>query len=263
MEYKLWENNVPEFDASIDQPEPSLTPFLVSNDKNEKRGCIIVAPGGGYSCRSDQEGAPIAEMINEAGINAFVLNYRVAPYRYPVQLYDINRAVRYVRYHADKFGIDGNKIGIMGFSAGGHLCTMGIEHFDYGRDDGDEIDRVSSRPDVGVLCYPVVSFLSYMNEGSRTNLFGTDFNPELTHKLSGEINVRDDTPPVFMWHTSYDTYVPVENSLNLALALRRKKIPFELHSFAQGEHGLGLSESIPSTAQWCTLLKKWLLDQGF
>lgn len=213
--------------------------------------------------RAFHEGEPISQMLNTAGIHSFVLNYRVAPYKYPVQLYDINRAVRYVRYHADKFGIDKNKIGILGFSAGGHLCTMGIENFDYGIDDGDDIDKVSSRPDAGILCYAVISMVSYVNEGSRDSLLGQNYDQNLAKQLSGENSVRDDTPPVFMWHTAGDSCVPVENSLNMAFSLSKKKIPFEMHIFPEGDHGLGLSESIPETAQWSVLLKKWLLKLGF
>ena len=172
MEYLLWEENTPGFNKDYNQPVPSLTPYFAANSNGKKRGCIIVAPGGGYMGRAFHEGEPISQMLNTAGIHSFVLNYRVAPYKYPVQLYDINRAVRYVRYHADKFGIDKNKIGILGFSAGGHLCTMGIENFDYGIDDGDDIDKVSSRPDAGILCYAVISMVSYVNEGSRDSLLG-------------------------------------------------------------------------------------------
>lgn len=263
MDYMLWENGAPDFDSTIDQPQPSLTPYLVKTENGEKRGCVIVAPGGGYSGRAEHEGKPVSLMLNEVGIHSFVLNYRVHPYKYPVMQNDILRAVRWVRYHAAELGIDENKIGILGFSAGGHLCTMGIEQFDYGRDDGDEIDRVSSRPDAGILCYPVVSFVKYVNEGSRDALIGKNYDRELAKKLSGEISVRDDMPPVFMWHTSYDHYVPVENSLYLALALQEKRIPFELHVFPEGEHGLGLSEFVESTAQWAPLLQKWLLGMSF
>ena len=263
MEYLLWEENTPGFNKDYNQPVPSLTPYFAANSNGKKRGCIIVAPGGGYMGRAFHEGAPISQMLNTAGIHSFVLNYRVAPYKYPVQLYDINRAVRYVRYHADKFGIDKNKIGILGFSAGGHLCTMGIENFDYGIDDGDDIDKVSSRPDAGILCYAVISMVSYVNEGSRDSLLGQNYDQNLAKQLSGENSVRDDTPPVFMWHTAGDSCVPVENSLNMAFSLSKKKIPFEMHIFPEGDHGLGLSESIPETAQWSVLLKKWLLKLGF
>ena len=263
MDYLLWENGAPDFDPSIDQPEPTLTSYFANVENGEKRGCVIVVPGGGYVCRAEHEGEPVARMLGEVGIHAFVLNYRVHPYKYPVMQNDILRAIRWVRYHAVKFGIDENKIGILGFSAGGHLCTLGIEQFDYGKEDGDEIDRVSSRPDAGVLCYPVVSFVKYVNDGSRDALIGREYDRELARKLSGEVSVRDDMPPVFMWHTSYDNYVPVENSLYMALALQEKRIPFALHVFPDGDHGLGLSESIESTAQWAPLLQRWLLDLKF
>lgn len=127
----------------------------------------------------------------------------------------------------------------------------------------DDIDRVSSRPDAGILCYPVVSFLEYVNEGTRDTLLGDSPDPELLRRLSGEENVPDDMPPIFMWHTSDDEVVPVENSLRLALALRKKEIPFELHVFPHGYHGLGLAESQPDAAQWTTLACNWLKTLGF
>jgi len=173
--------------------------------------------------------------------------------------------VRVVRYNAERWGIDPSHIAITGFSAGGHLCVMGTELFDGGLGDAaaDDIDRVSSRPDAGILCYPVVSFLEYVNEGTRDTLLGDSPDPELLRRLSGEENVPDDMPPIFMWHTSDDEVVPVENSLRLALALRKKEIPFELHVFPHGYHGLGLAENQPDAAQWTTLACNWLKTLGF
>ena len=261
QEYKLWENGAPLFDPEIGQPEPTLTSYLLEGAQSDgsRRGCVIVCPGGAYWGRADHEGRPIAEMLNEAGISAFVLNYRVQPYRYPVERYDVNRAVRYVRYYADKFEIDPEKIGVLGFSAGGHLAVMSVEQYDYGMENGDEIDKISSRPDSGILCYPVVTLeKSFTHEGTRDALLGTPNDPELAKKLSGEVSVRDDMPPIFMWHTAADGGVPVLNSLKLSEELYEHKIPFALHVFPFGQHGLGLAPGNPHVAQWAPLLVNWL-----
>ena len=177
---------------------------------------------------------------------------------------DVLRAVRYVRYHADKFNIDPDKIAVMGFSAGGHLANSALCAFDYGREDGDEIDRVSSRPDAVILCYAVISLGKYTHADTRYNLLdGVKNADELAVKLSGELQVKDDTPPCFIWHTAEDSVVPVQNSLQLYNALCEKKIYSELHVFPYGWHGLGLSESMPNPAQWTGLVGNWLDLMGF
>jgi acetyl esterase/lipase len=257
--YKLWENGTPYFNPGFGQPEPTLTPYLSDTGR---RGCVIVAPGGGYGGRAPHEGEPISKMINEAGIHSFVLNYRVAPYKHPAMLEDVLRAVRYVRFHAGKFNIYPEKIGILGFSAGGHLAVTAVEHFDYGK-NGDEIDAVSSRPDAGILCYPVVSLKKYGHEGTKENLLGKNADPELVDKLSGELSVRGDMPPIFIWHTFEDDGVHIRNSLDLAAALKEKNIPTEMHIFPYGVHGLGLAESNANVAQWAKLLQNWLLMYNF
>ena len=145
---KLWENGTPGFIAEYGQEEPSLTPYLLDNGK--KNGCVIVCPGGAYVGKAAHECGVIAEMLNEKGVSAFTLDYRVAPYKYPFITGDALRAIRYLRFHADRLGIDPQKIGILGFSAGGHLASSAMNCFDYGK-EGDEIDRVSARPDFGIL----------------------------------------------------------------------------------------------------------------
>ena len=257
-ELKLWEKETPLFDISYGQPETTITPYLV-NDENMDKGLVVICPGGGYVGRAPHEGEPIAKMLNNAGISALVLNYRVAPYKHPAMLYDAKRAIRYARYHAKEWKINSEKIGILGFSAGGHLAVSACEHYDYGMDNGDEIDMVSSRPNAGILCYPVATFVDeYTHKGTLRNLLGEEPDPELVKKLSGENSVPDDCPPMFIWHTSEDDGVDVKNSLELAKALRNKRIPFELHVFPYGRHGLGLAEEMPNVAQWSTLLVKWL-----
>lgn len=256
----LWPKEPPFFEPSYGQEAPSITPFLLPGKGNS---CVIVCPGGAYAIRADHEGAPIAEMLNSNGISAFVLNYRVTPYHHPAELTDAKRAIRYVRYHAQRFGIDPEKIGILGFSAGGHLTVSALEHFDYGEESGDEIDHVSSRPNCGILCYAVISLLEYGHVGSRENLLGKEENPALWAELSGECSVREDMPPVFLWHTAADVSVPVENSLQMALALQKKKIPYELHIFPDGAHGLGIAQEVEGTNQWPSLLAGWLHRIGF
>lgn len=255
----LWKH-APLFDPALGQEAPSVTPYLLPGKQNS---CVIVCPGGAYGMRADHEGEPIAKMLNDAGLSAFVLNYRVAPYHHPVEMMDVKRSVRFVRFHSKRFGIDPGKIWILGFSAGGHLAVTALEHFDYGVDSGDEIDRVSSRPDAGVLCYAVVSLLNHTHIGSRVNLLDEEECVPLCAQLSGEYHVREDMPPVFLWHTAADSCVPVQNSLNMAIALKQKNIPFELHIFPDGEHGLGLAQNTPGADQWPSLLVNWLHRIGF
>ena len=262
MDEMLWEQGAPFFKEEYGQKQPSLTPFLLHGD--QVRSAVIVLPGGAYAMRAEHEGTPIAQMLNQAGFSAFVLNYRVAPYRYPAMLYDVNRAIRYVRFYATKFHIDPDKIAVLGFSAGGHLATMAMEHFDYGLDSGDAIDRVSCRPDAGILCYAVASLMENTHGGTFVNLFGTEHPEEsLKKSLSGEFSVPDDCPPVFLWHTMDDAAVSVNNCLLMGLALKQKNIPFEMHVFPHGEHGLGLAESSPHVAQWTELVVKWLKSVSF
>lgn len=263
--YNLW-TKTPLFDENIDQKQPSITPYI-TNSKN--RSCVIVCPGGGYAMKADHEGKPIAEWLNSAGINSFVLDYRVSPYREPCPLMDAQRAIRYVRYNADKFGIDKDKIGILGFSAGGHLAASTTVHFEDIEnpcDDNhcDDIDKESSRPDLSILCYPVISTskdISHM--GSFYNLLGENYSAEKEKYYSAEKQVTAKTPPVFLWHTANDEAVPIKNSLVFAEALAKNGVPVELHVFPKGSHGLGLAYGHPLVEQWSVLCEKWLGYNGF
>lgn len=259
---KLWENEVPLYDETIDQPAPSIRFFPV---EEKGRGAIIICPGGGYAHKADHEGAPIAQTINSFGVNAFVLDYRVSPYRHPAMLMDAQRAIRLVRYHAKDWGIDPDHIGILGFSAGGHLTTMAGTHYDMGDAHAtDPVDRMSCRPDAFIPCYAVCSFAQFYHGGSMRNATGKDqLLPAEARYFSAEFNVTEDTPPAFLWHTAQDTSVPVENSLNLATALSTHSVPFSLHIFPYGRHGLGLAQEEPLAAQWPDLLGKWLLNLNF
>ncbi len=259
----LWEKGkTPYFREEYGQEEPNLAPFLLNNGK--KNGCVIVCPGGAYCMKGLHEGDPVSRRLNTLGVSAFTLEYRIAPYRYPAVTGDLLRAIRYLRYHADALGIDPEKIAVLGFSAGGHLAVSSLCTFDYGREDGDEIDRVSARPDAAILCYPVVTLGRYTNRPSRDNLIGgLPDEEELERRLSGELAVREDTPPCFLWHTQNDAGVPVYNSLQLYQALCEKNIPSELHVFPFGPHGMGLAEEDKSVSQWVALLGRWLDLMGF
>ena len=259
----LWKKGkTPYYNPKFDQDEPYLSSYILNDGK--VHGAVIVCPGGAYAMKSEHEGRPIAEELNKSGYNAFVLDYRVAPYKYPAITEDVLRAIRYVRYNAEKFGVDPDKIAILGFSAGGHLANSAMCVFDYGRENGDDIDKTPSRPDAVVLCYGVISLGKYTHEGSKENLIGgLEDQDKLATMLSGECAVRDDTPPCFIWHTQDDQVVPVQNSLQLYSALTEKKIPSALHVFPHGPHGLGLAKSYNDVSNWVDLLTVWLSNLGF
>ena len=255
----LWENTPPFYNPSYCGGEiPHITPYLIPSDR--PLGCVIVLPGGGYAIRAPHEGEPIALMLNAAGYNAFVCDYRVQPYRHPVPLCDANRAVRFVRHNAARFGCDPSKIGILGFSAGGHLAVTACEHYDDVIGDDvyvpNDIDKESARPDAGIFCYAVISLGRHTHSGSMNNLTGGD--AELARKLSGEVSARPDMPPAFLWHTFDDEAVPVENSLGLVARMHELGVPCELHVYPKGRHGLGLAEGDPSVSQWSGQLANWL-----
>lgn len=243
---------------------PQCIPYLCQSTTAGPTSAIIVLPGGGYGHLADHEGEPIAKWLNRIGISAFVLKYRISPYQHPVPLTDVQRTIRYIRAHADEYGVDPQRIGVLGFSAGGHLASTAGTHYDLGNDQAvDPIERLSSRPDLMVLCYPVISFAEYGHLGSARNLLGQDPPEKLLRLLSNELQVTTDTPPAFIWHTSDDAAVPVENSLLFASALSKQGVPFELHSYESGRHGLGLAEDHPEAHTWSRLCELWLRKQGF
>ncbi|WP_199620695.1 alpha/beta hydrolase [Paenibacillus alkalitolerans] len=259
---KLWESDVPGYRSEYPGEPPTITPYLL--EQSEPHSAVIVLPGGGYGGRAQHEGEPVARWLNRIGCSAFVANYRVAPYKHPYPLTDAQRAIRLVRYHAKEWNIDPDKIGILGFSAGGHLASTASTHFDYGNAAAaDPIDRMSSRPDAAILCYPVISFGEHRHHGSMVNLIGENPPDELRNGLSNELQITPGTPPTFLWHTADDGAVPVENSLMYASSLRRNGVPFELHIFPKGRHGLGLAEGDPHVSQWTELCEMWLKDIEF
>lgn len=239
---------------------PQLIPYLVEGNSS----AIIICPGGGYGHLADHEGEPVAKWLNEHGISAFVLKYRIAPHHEPAPQIDGRQAVRYVRAHAKENGIDPQKIGILGFSAGGHLAAMTGTVFDSGISESDYIEgQVSSRPDLMVLCYPVITMKELGHAGSRENLLGDSPDEQLISQYSAETRVQMDTPPAFIWHTANDSAVSVENSLQFAQSLSRFDISYELHVFPEGKHGLGLATELPDVGVWTNLCMSWLKKQGW
>jgi acetyl esterase/lipase len=259
----LWSDNVPGALGTDDADWPSVTHYRARQPNGT---AIIVAPGGGYSnLASNHEGRQVANYLNAMGVTTFVLKYRLGPrYRHPVELGDAQRAIRLVRARAQELGLAPNRIGMMGFSAGGHLTATAGTHFDAGRSDAsDPIERVSSRPDFLVLGYPVISFDPAIAHGrSARNLLGDAPDPKLVEYLSNDLQVTPETPPTFLFHTNADTTVVPENSVRFYLALRRAKVPAEMHIFETGPHGVGLALHDPALSAWPTLLTTWLRGRG-
>lgn len=266
-EVPLWQGDAPGSKGKTPRDIPTLTHFPAAKKINTG-AAIVICPGGGYGGLAAHEGKGYAEFLQMHGINAFVLKYRLgsAGYRHPVMLGDAARALRTVRAHAVAWKIDPHKIGIMGSSAGGHLASTLLTHFDEGdATSKDPIEQVSSRPDLGILCYAVISMGPLTHHGSRKNLLGTDPSAELIEELSNELQVTAQTPPTFLWHTANDRAVKVENSLAFASAMSKAKVPFALHVFENGRHGLGLASKPPykDVHPWADDLLYWLHARKF
>src|SRR3954452_9456175 len=270
---RLWSGPAPGAVGESDADVPALTVYLPrATAAAVDAPAIVVCPGGGYGAlAANHEGRQVANYLNSLGIAAFVLRYRLGPrYHHPVELGGAQRAVRVVRANAAAWRIDPARIGIMGFSAGGHLAMTASTWFDAENATGadakaatDPIDRVSSRPDFAVLGYPVISMTAaWTHKGSKRNLLGDDPDPELAKRLSGELAVRKDTPPTFIFQTNEDTSVPAENAVQYYLALRKAGVPAEMHVFEKGAHGVGLANDNPLLAPWSGLLANWLRVHG-
>ncbi len=261
----LWPKGAPGAVGEEERDKPSLTVYLPPADKANGTA-IVVCPGGGYGGLAiGHEGKDPAEWLNRQGITAFVLRYRLGSrYRHPTPLHDAQRAVRTVRSRAKEWKIDPNRIGIWGFSAGGHLASTVITHFDDGKPDADDpIDRVGCRPDFAVLCYPVVTLRPpFAHMGSRRNLLGDKPDEALVTSLCNDEQVTAKTPPTFLFHTSEDTAVPPENSLLFYAALRKHKVPCELHIYEKGPHGVGLAVGRGPASMWPDQLAAWLKTRG-
>lgn len=266
--FPLWPGGAPGALGAAEKDLPTLTPWL-PDPANATGAAVVICPGGGYAGLANHEGADYARFLNEQGIAAFVLKYRLgsAGYRHPVMLNDAARAVRMVRARAAEWKVNPDRVGIMGSSAGGHLASTLLTHFDAGQPEAaDPVERQSSRPDFGILCYPVITMGQFTHQGSRNNLLGPNPAPDLVKLLSNELQVTPRTPPCFLWHTWEDKAVPVENSLHFAQALRQAGVPFAFHLYQKGPHGMGLGSRDWDPAKrhpWTANLVFWLKENGW
>jgi acetyl esterase/lipase len=257
----LWAGAAPGAQGTGEKDIPTITAYLPAS-KSRAMPAVIVCPGGSYvGLAMNHEGRQVANYLNSLGVMAFVLTYRLGPtYHHPIELGDAQRAIRMLRSHATEWGIAANRIGILGFSAGGHLAMSASTLFDAGQPAADDaVDRVSSRPDFSVLGYPVISLVEpWTHQGSKNNLLGANPDPEVAKRLSGEQAVTKDTPPTFIFQTNADVVVPAENATYYFLALRKAGVPVELHVFERGPHGVGLAMEDPALSEWSRLLTNWL-----
>jgi acetyl esterase/lipase len=257
----LWPNGAPGTRSQGDADKPSLTLYPAPADKATGMA-IVVCPGGGYGgLAMGHEGHDVARWLNSIGVSAFILKYRHAPqYQHPAPLQDAQRALRTVRARAAEWKINPKRIGIWGFSAGGHLASTAGTHFDDGKADAaDPIERAGCRPDFLILAYPVITLKPpYAHMGSRNNLLGKNADPKLVEELSNDERVTPQTPPTFLMHTNADTGVVAENSVRFYLALRKNKVSAELHIFEKGPHGVGLAPQDRVLSIWPQLLASWL-----
>jgi acetyl esterase/lipase len=265
----LWPDGAPGAKGGTEGDKPTLTLYLPPKEKATGTA-IVICPGGGYGAlATDHEGLQIGQWLNSFGVAGFMVKYRHrntgAGYGHPAPLQDAQRAIRMVRSRAMEWGVDPNRIGILGFSAGGHLASSASTHFHESfYEPKDRIDRVSCRPDFAVLVYPVISLTeSFTHVGSRRNLLGPNPDPALVEKMSSEKQVTPQTPPTFLIATWEDTGVPAENSIYYYLALRKAKVPAEMHIFLKGPHGFGLGQKIEGTSAWPGLCQKWMERAGF
>ena len=261
----LWENAAPGAQGAEDRDIPTITAYPAYNSQRTGTA-VVLAPGGGYvNLAMNHEGRQVANYLNGLGITAFVLKYRLGPrYHHPIELGDAQRAIRLVRARAGEFAIEPGRVGMMGFSAGGHLASTTGTHFDAGNPQAaDPVDRQSCRPDFLILGYPVISFTApYTHQGSKTALLGANPDPKLVEDLSSELRVTPQTPPTFLFTSTADTVVPAENSIAFYLALKKAGVPSELHVFEKGPHGVGLDLQDPAEGVWPALLANWLRSRG-
>jgi acetyl esterase/lipase len=264
-EVPLWPKGVPGAPQLDPKAGPTLTVYLPSPDK-ATGAAVVICPGGGYgNLAMKHEGHDVARWLNSLGVAGLILKYRHAPaFRHPAPLQDAQRALRLVRARAKEWKLDPSRVGILGFSAGGHLASTAGTHFDRGKSDTeDPIDRESCRPDFLVLAYPVITLTGpYAHNGSRINLLGKDADPKLVESLCNEKQVTAETPPTFLVHTNEDKGVPPENSIQFYQACRQAKVHAELHIYEKGRHGLGLGSGDPAFSTWPDRCADWLRVRG-
>ena len=263
----LWPEGAPGALGTNTNDSPTLTAYL-PEATNATGAAMVICPGGGYGGLAPHEGNDYALWLNQHGVTCFVLKYRLGShgYRHPAMLNDAARAVRLVRARASDWKVDPHRVGIMGSSAGGHLATTLLTHFDAGdANASDIIERQSSRPDLGILCYAVITLGEFTHQGSKHNLLGKDPSPELVQLLSNELQVTTNTPPCFLWTTFEDKAVPMENTMLFAEALRKNHVPFALHVYEKGGHGMGLKDKAPfaNPHPWANDCVFWLKEAGF
>lgn len=258
--FLLWPQGAPLARGANPEDCPDITVYLPTV-KSTGLG-VVVCPGGGYGgLADDHEGRQIAAWLNARGIAAFLLKYRLAPsYQHPAMMWDAQRALRLVRAGAPEWGYQLRKLGIWGFSAGGHLAASATTHFDTGnKEASDPIDQQSCRPDFAILAYPVITMTEpFTHKGSQVSLLGEKPSQELIDLMSNEKQVTNQTPPTFLFHTTDDTAVPVENSLLFYQALRNANVPVDMHLYAHGSHGVGLAPDDPILSYWPEALALWL-----
>jgi acetyl esterase/lipase len=265
----LWPGAAPGARGDADGDTPTLTIYLPGAEK-ANGAAVVICPGGGYGhLAMDHEGHQIGRWLNSFGVAGFILKYRHrnsgAGYGHPAPLQDVQRAIRTVRAGSGRWGLDPQRIGVLGFSAGGHLASTALTHYDdkvY--DPRDDVDATAARPDFGVLVYPVISLIEpYTHRGSGRNLLGANPDQTLLRKLSNEKQVTPQTPPTFLVHTWEDKAVPAENSIQFYLALREAKVPAEMHVFLKGRHGVGLGRDHGPIGTWPELCRQWMNTSGF
>lgn len=264
----LWPNGAPGALGTDADDIPTITPYLTGSSNATTGAAMLICPGGGYAHLAPHEGNDYALWLNQHGVTCFVLKSRIGSngYHYPAEFQDVTRAMRWVRAHADDYKINAHRIGIMGSSAGGHLASTLLTHFDAGdAHSADVIERQSSRPDLGILCYAVITMGELTHQGSKENLLGKNPSPELVKLLSNELQVTPDTPPCFLWTTFEDKTVPMENTLMFAAALRKNHVPFALHIYEKGGHGMGLAAKPPFAHPhpWASDCLFWLAEHKF
>ncbi len=266
----LWPDGAPGATAKEDGDVPEL--IITRVESATPTAAVVILPGGGYHGHAmDHEGHQFAEWFRSLGVTSAICTYRLRGkgnrgngYGHPAPMLDAQRAVQTLRARAKELNIDPQRIGAIGFSAGGHLCSTISTHFaEPDTAAPDPIARVSSRPDFAILCYPVIVFdQSFTHKGSQRNLLGDNPSSELIASLSNERQVTERTPPTFLMHTAEDQSVPVENSIQYMLACQKNGVASELHIFPEGRHGLGLAKDTPGTAQWPALCENWLRRIG-
>ncbi|MBN1126595.1 MAG: alpha/beta hydrolase [Sedimentisphaerales bacterium] len=245
---------------------PTLTIYLPAKEK-ATGAAIVICPGGAYWLLAmDHEGHEVARWLNSIGVAGIIVKYRHKDFKHPVPMLDAQRAIRTVRFRAREWNIDPKRIGILGFSAGGHLASTAATHFDSGKSEAaDPIERVSCRPDFAVLVYPVITFTKdTMHRGSRNNLIGVNPDSQLIESLSNELQVTRDTPPTFLVHSSDDNGVSPQNSIDFYLACLKAGIPVEMHIYEKGGHGYGLrADRCTAAADWPGRCEAWMRQRDF